>query len=207
MPYKLITAPTEEPVSLLEAKAHLRVDISDDDMLITALITAARQFAETECQRALCTQVWQLVLDAFPGPSLLGIPAGVAYSVPGHAIQLEHPPIQAIASIQYLDMGGSLQTMPNTDWKADLTSAPARITPRFGKIWPITLPEIGAVQVNFTAGYGAATDVPQGIKNWMLLRIGALYENREELIVAPKVTVAELPYVDRLLDPWRVVVM
>ncbi|HND40602.1 MAG TPA: head-tail connector protein, partial [Accumulibacter sp.] len=122
-------APASEPISLSEAKAHLRVDISDDDALITALITAARQFAETECTRALITQQWQLVLDAFPGPSLLGVPYGVPYSIPGHAILLDRPPVQSVESIQYQDMAGDWQTMPSTDYVAELQSAPARITP------------------------------------------------------------------------------
>ena len=197
-------APASEPISLSEAKAHLRVDISDDDTLITALITAARQFAETECTRALITQQWQLVLDAFPGPSLLGVPYGVPYSIPGHAILLDRPPVQSVESIQYQDMAGDWQTMPSTDYVAELQSAPARITPGFRKIWPITLPQIGSVKVNFTAGYGNAAAVPQGIKAWMLIRIATLYENREEVAIMNRGKLEPLPYVDRLLDAYRV---
>ncbi|MBW8067975.1 MAG: hypothetical protein GJU73_11120, partial [Ferrovum sp.] len=72
MPLQLISGPGVEPVSLLEAKAHLRVDIPDDDALITALIVAARMHAETVTRRALIAQSWKLVLDSFPGPTLIG---------------------------------------------------------------------------------------------------------------------------------------
>ena len=205
MPYKLITGPAAEPISLAEAKAHLRVDISDDDTLITALIVAARQYAETECQRVFVTQTWKLVLDAFPGPALQGIPFGQPWTLPGFAIVVDRPPVQTIDSIQYLDMSGTLQTMPVSDYTAELTNAPARITPKFGKIWPITMPQIGAVTVNFTAGYGNAAAVPEGIKAWMKIRIGTMYENREEVALMSRGKIEPLPYVDRLLDGFRVV--
>jgi uncharacterized phiE125 gp8 family phage protein len=67
MPLQLVTAPAGEPITLLEAKQHLRVDVDDDDALIGSLITAARQAAETLTGRQLMTARWRLVLDAFPG--------------------------------------------------------------------------------------------------------------------------------------------
>lgn len=76
MPMQLITPPAGEPVSLQEAKAHLRVDFDDDDGLIQALIAAARQAAETITNRQLMSARWKLVMDSFPGPSLMGVPAG-----------------------------------------------------------------------------------------------------------------------------------
>ena len=67
-----------------------------------------------------------------------------------------------------------------------------------------SLPEIGAVTVNYTAGYGIDTDVPEGIKRWMLLRIGSLYAFREEIVAERSIKVDPMPFFDLLLDPFRV---
>src|SRR5574340_609262 len=119
MPYILTTGPTAEPLSLAEAKLHLRVDIADDDTLISAMISAARQHAEMVMQRQIVAATWKLAMDAFPGPSLIGVPAGVPLSVPGHAVLLNKSPVFAINSIRYLDMASAWQTMPST---ADATA-------------------------------------------------------------------------------------
>jgi hypothetical protein len=205
MPLQLVTPPAEEPVSLLEAKLHLRVDFTDDDALITALISAARQAAETLTGRQIVTARWKLVLDSFPGPSLMGMPAGLSFSLPGHAVLLPKCPVQSVVAIQYLDMAGSLQTMPATDYAVDAACEPARITPVFGKIWPIHLPQIGAVWVTFDAGYGYAASVPEGLKCWIKLRVGSLYAHREEVALINRGKIEPLPFIDGLLDPFKVV--
>lgn len=205
MPLQLVIPPAEEPVSLAEAKLHLRVDFPDDDALIVSLIAAARMAAETLTGRQLVTARWKLVLDSFPGPSLIGVPAGRSFSLPGHAILLPKCPLQSVVSLQYLDMASATQTMPATDYTVDAACEPARITPVFGKIWPIPLPQIGAVWVTFDAGYGTATSVPPGIKSWIKLRVGSLYAHREEVAVMTRGKVEPLPFLDGLLDPYRVV--
>jgi uncharacterized phiE125 gp8 family phage protein len=215
MPYILLTPPAVEPVSLNEAKAHLRVDITDDDTLIGALISAARTHAEMVTQRQFVTATWKLVLDAFPGPSLMGVPSGMPFSMPAHAVQLNKSPVQSVISVKYLDMGGTMQTMPPADYKVDISTEPARITPVFGKIWPVTLPQIGSVEITFTSGYGTLDNstppvwvpqqVPEGIKAWMKIRMATLYENREEIALMSRGKLEPLPYVDGLLDPFRIV--
>ncbi|HDR9185281.1 head-tail connector protein [Burkholderia vietnamiensis] len=155
MPLQLITPPSAEPLTLDEAKLHLRVDINDDDALIGALIAAARDYAEGETHKQIVSARWKQVLDSFPGPSLIGIPYGRPYALPGHAIYLQRAPVIRVVSIQYLDMAGVTQTMPDADYTVDYSSEPVRITPVFGKIWPIPLPQIGAVWINFDAGFAA----------------------------------------------------
>lgn len=206
MGYQLIAGPAGEPVSLAEAKLHLRVDLdmTDDDTLIAALITAARQYGEQITHSSFMTQTWRYVMDSFPGRYLTSVPWGEEFTIPGNAMVLEKGPISAITSINYMDMSGTWQVMPASTYVADPSGHLARITPVFGQIWPIPMPQIASVNVVFTAGYGAASSVPEGIKAWLKMRIGALYENREEFLSGRGVVVAELPFADSLLDPFRI---
>lgn len=200
--------PTSEPVTLAQAKGHLRVDSDNtaDDTLIAMLIGAARRYAESYTGRSFITQGWRLVIDAFPGPGFMGVPWGSPYSLPPQAIQLERGIVQAVSSITYMDMNGAWQTMDPANYVAELSGCPARITPVFGQIWPPTRPQIGSVKVDYTAGYGAGgTNVPEGIRQWILMRVGTLYEQREEIAILQKGKVEQLPYVDQLLDPYNVV--
>ena len=90
MSLSLITPPTVEPVSLAEAKLHLRVDFDDDDALIESLISAARVAAETLTGRQSCTARWIRTLDGFPCSSL----------------QLHRCPVQSVVEISYQDQLG-----------------------------------------------------------------------------------------------------
>ncbi|WP_075795201.1 head-tail connector protein [Massilia putida] len=213
MPFHLVTPPAvdattgiAEPVALSEVKLHLRVDIPDDDALILALISTARQMAETLTNRQLLSATWNLVLDAFPGPSLMGVPAGTPYSLPDHAILIAKGPVQAVQAITYLDMNFDQITMPPQNYVVTSTDDLTRITPIFGQIWQPTLPQIGAVNVQFVAGYGDSTQVPEGIKHWIKLRVDSLYNQRGEVAFA-RGRMDKLPYVDALLDPYRIALL
>lgn len=182
-------APAAEPLSLDEVKLHLRVDddLTDDDPLITLMISACRKEAEKRTARSFITQKWQLVMDALPGgpyPSYATI--GAPHSNPPHAVRFERGPVQSVDSIVYTDMAGVVQTITAPglpDYAIDLSGPVARMTPGFGKIWPIPLPQIGAVKINYTAGYGPnATDVPESVRLWMLAAVQTVYRNRGVLI-------------------------
>lgn len=194
------TPPAAEPVSVDEVKANSRIIDTTDDVNIALLIGAARRYAESLTGRSFITQGWRLVLDGFPP-----------------CIELERGNVQAISSITYRDMAGVTQTVSwaaasngvqrSTDGTlvADLSANPARIAPAFGCVWPIPMPEIGAVVINYTAGYGpAATDVPEGLRHWIQMRVATLYENREEVAILARGKLEPLPFIDRLLDPYSV---
>jgi uncharacterized phiE125 gp8 family phage protein len=188
MAIKLITAPASEPVTLAEAKLHLRVVDSDEDSMITMMISAARLFAESYTNRSLITQTWKWVGDYFP-----------------NELELERGPVQSITNIQYLDMSAASQTVvPATpNYVLALAGDFPRLAPGFGYTWPETLPQIQAVSCTYVAGYGsAASSVPEGIRNWILARVNTMYEQREELAGSTRMTVASIPYFDRLLDPY-----
>jgi uncharacterized phiE125 gp8 family phage protein len=204
MPMQLLTPPAGEPVSLEEAKLHLRVDFNDDDGLIQMLISSARQAAETITNRQFMTARWRMILDSFPGPSLMGVPAGQPFTLPGHAILIPKSPVQSVVAINYLDMASVQQTMPAANYTVDAACEPARITPIFGQIWPIPLPQIGAVSVTFDVGYGDALAVPEGIKSWIKMRVASLYTYREEVVAPSRGRIETLQFVDGLLDPYKV---
>ncbi len=189
MTLKLVTAPAAEPITLTEAKLHLRVEHTVDDDLITALIQAARERAEHLLGRALITQTWARVLDAFPP----------------NEIELGMPPVQSITSVVYIDGDGDSQTMASTDYSLDTTTAPGWLLMAESlSAWPTTLDTANAVTVTFVAGYGASgASVPAAIRAWMKLEIGTLYKHREAIVAG--VSVSDLPggFHERLLDPYR----
>lgn len=183
----LLTAPTAEPVTLAEAKLHCRVDSNDDDALITALIVAARQQAEDQTARALVTQKWRYDLDTFPAAE----------------IDLPLPPLVSVESITYLDNDGVRQPLATSEYSVVINQTPGVGLPAYEKTWPSSRSTPGSVQISFTAGYGAADAVPRAIKQWMLLQVGHWYATRESVNIGNIVN--ELPYVDALLDPYRVI--
>lgn len=184
----LATAPAVEPVTTTEAKSQLRVDFTDDDTLIAALITAARQMVENITRRALVTQTWDLFLDAFPGERFIEIPL---------------PPLQSITSVTYYDDADVVTTFASTSYYVDTKREPGRIVLRDDASWPsATLRGANGVAVRFVAGYGLAVAVPQAIKQATLLIVGDLYEHREN--VSDERQLAALPYgAEYLLWPYR----
>jgi uncharacterized phiE125 gp8 family phage protein len=161
MPLHIISLPSEELISLQEARTHLRLESGEDDY-ITGLIVAARRYCEAFQNRAYVTQAWDLFLDAFPSG----------------CIKVPLPPLQSVTSIKYKDSAGVLQTLESSRYLMDAFSEPGLICLAYGKSWPTTYPEINSVQIRFVAGYGSAADVPQEIKQAILLKIADLYEHR-----------------------------
>ena len=190
MSLKLITGPTLEPITLTETKDHLRVDSTDDDALISALITAVRQNIDGRdgwLGRALMPQTWDYALDTFPADAYLELPLA---------------PVQSITSITYTDTDGAAQTFGSGNYAlgADLDWSP-RVNLGYDKSWPSTRTIPDAVTVRFVAGYANAASVPAPIKAALLMMIGHLYEHRES--VADK-DLSEVPMaVHSLLMPYR----
>ena len=163
MRLKLKTAPTVEPVTLEEAKLHLKVDSGDDNALITALITTARELAERETKRAFITQTWEMILDVAP-----------------HIIEIPKPPLQSAGiSIKVLDSVGEESLVDPDNYMIDASqNSYGRIMPILGSTWPYHR-GFASFIVEFKAGYGnAATDVPEALKQAILMVLGHLYENR-----------------------------
>jgi uncharacterized phiE125 gp8 family phage protein len=180
--------PESEPITLADAKAHLRVDAPDDDAYITALITAARQWVEQMANLCLIEQTVVERFDSFP--------------VYGY-FTLAKAPVLDVASIEYTDTNGDVQTWAATEYDVDTVSKPARIMPKFGKTYPFTRVSLAPVSITYTAGFGdEAADVPAPIIHAMKLLVGEMYENRQSLTneqVAPKRGALE-----KLLDNYRV---
>jgi uncharacterized phiE125 gp8 family phage protein len=163
VPTKLFTAPTEEPLSLAEAKAQCRVDDELDDAELLRFIKAARLHVEKRLGQQLCTATLRLYLDRFKS----------------RVIELAMPPLIAVSSVKYYDLAGELITMSPAAYDVDNVDKPGRIAPSYGNFWPVTLPGLNKVVIEYTAGYGAAADVPENIKHALRLIVGEWYIHRE----------------------------
>ena len=185
MTFVVSVEPTVEPVTLEEAKTHLRVEHTYDDTEITSMIIAARKQAELNLSRYIITQTVDAYYDRFQSC-------------------FELPPLQSVTSITYLDSNGDSQTLAASQYVVDDKSIPARITPAYGVSWPSTYDQTNAVSIKFVAGYGLAADVPENIKSWIKLQVAEYYEVRNPVVVGTTASEVPRPYVDGLLDSERV---
>lgn len=182
----LLSAPASEPVTLAQAKLHLRIDHEEeDDYLNDIIIPSARQRVERETHRALISQQWRLTLDAFPDG----------------AVHVPLPPLISVDAITYLDPDGDSQTLSSALYRVVTTGSPGRIVPTYGYYWPSTRDIAGAVTVDYTAGYAS---IPGAIISAILLLVGHLYENREAVTIAEAGSALPLS-VQWLLEPYVVV--
>jgi hypothetical protein len=172
--YRELSTPSIEPVSLDQAKLHLRVDIDDDDDYISALIIAARQLIEKTTHRAIFNRKMILTLDYFPWPGWGSTTGSTAHDYFLHAyfrgltIRLPFPAAVSVDSLTYLANDGvTVETIPPSNYTVDLISEPARISPVPGFTWPYQQSYIpGQVRVNFTAGtYELAVTEPFTVPN------------------------------------------
>ncbi len=177
--FKRLTGPAVEPVTRDEAKAWSRIDTDYDDLVVDSLIKRAREHCEAITQRQFITATYALVMDGFPTwfrPDVYR----VTERREGTDILLPAPPLVSVQSITYLDGTGATQTVAAADYVVSTYDDPGRIALASGKTWPLTLDQINAVTVAYTAGYGdTAASVPESIKLAMLLLVSHFYENRE----------------------------
>ena len=155
----LVTAPTEEPITLAEARAFLRLPAdatgdsslqAEENSLVNRLIAAARRQGETVSERSFVTTTWRLKLNAFPAS--------------GEPIRLPRPPLISVSSITYIAVDGTSTTLTSTLYSAITSGEVGEVWEAYGESWPSTRDQQDAVTVNYTAGYGAQSALPEDLK-------------------------------------------
>lgn len=154
-------------VTLAEAKAHLRVDISDEDALIDAMLTAATVYVEKQAGTFFVRRTATLKLDHAPTDVVLELPGGKNNNVDGVAIE-------------YIDANGATQIWSGSNYQVDYDSVPGRISPNPDKTWPaVGEGYINSFSVTYTPGIAAdVSEVPKLAKQAVLLVVDHWYRNR-----------------------------
>ena len=159
----LLNPPAVEPLTLAEAKAYLRVEHDDDDDLIETLIASARTELESKTKRALITQQWRVVLDAWP---------------PDGRIAVTPAPLREVVAARVYDQDNIAHVLDTEAFVVDTAAAPGVI----GFVpWAIAVPgrAVAGIELDIECGYGdAASDVPEPLRQAVRLLLAHAYENR-----------------------------
>jgi uncharacterized phiE125 gp8 family phage protein len=170
------TQPAVEPVTLSEAKAHLRVDTTADDAYISSLISAAREWCEQYLDRSLVHTQWVMRFDKFPPDGTMDI-------------ELPRPPMAtsgtaAAVALTFTYENGTTATYSTASYRVDRDGVPGTVKTLYGQTWPPHLQDDNAISVTWWGGYGASgTNVPAAIRHAMLMLVGFWYENRSTVLV------------------------
>lgn len=192
MRFEISVAPSVEPVTVEEAKLHCRIEVADDDALVTALISEARVNVEKFLNRSLITQTIKASYDLKDNPTLR------------NGIYLPFAPVSAIVAVRRYLADNSAEVFESSNYRlsGDL------VVLNEGKAWPTLVREFDALEVEYQAGYGAAgSNVPGPIKLAIKILVAHYYESREAagdpVIAEAKGSV--IPFgVQQILMPFRI---
>jgi uncharacterized phiE125 gp8 family phage protein len=179
--------PVVEPVSLADAKTHLRVDTESDDDHILALISSAREWCENYTQRTFIHTQWTMTFDTFPWE-----------------IELPRPPV-AVASgntattITYAMETGGTATLATSQYRVDRTAEPGVIRTVYAGTWPSHLLDRNSISVTWWGGYGEdGGKVPKVVRSAILMLVAYWYERR---LAADQIASNAVPFgVSSMLD-------
>lgn len=162
--WQITVEPATEPITTAEAKAHLRVDFSDEDTYIDTLIVSARRYCEAYCNRVFITQTWRQNESEWKDPILLKV-----------------NPVISVTSLKYYDTNEAQQTITDnsSNYQKDLNSDVAKIYDGLVNTFPAIGDTINPIEIVTVCGYGAASDVPDDIKHAIKFMVSYFYENRE----------------------------
>lgn len=153
--------PEIEPVSLDDAKAHLRITHDADDDAIAALIKTARQICEEHTGLALITRDCRLYLDQWPK----------------HALSLPKPPLVHVAAVNVYDAGGDAAVFPAASYAVDTAGRPGRI--EMTGVPPTPRLPLSGIEIEFSAGFrDTPDDVPPSLREGIKRLVAHLYMNR-----------------------------
>jgi uncharacterized phiE125 gp8 family phage protein len=162
MSLQVIVPPTEEPVTLEEARASSATgypDVSDAQLL--GMIKSARIRLERYLGRAIAEQTLALHLPCFPY---------------GGIVLTWASPLQTIEDFSYRPYGGGaiIGLEEDIDYLVDPYAEPAIVYPVGSGAWPTTAPHPSALSVTYVAGW-PPDEVPEPIKGAILgeIAIGA----------------------------------
>lgn len=151
------TGPGDDPVTLAEAKAKLRLTGTTHDEELTRQLKAATELTEQATARAIITQSYTVYLDKFPEDPIL----------------LHRKPIQSVTSIKYQDEDDVQQTLASSVYIFDQHRR--EITLDYNQTWPNVLEQRNAIEILYVAGYGDASAVPSAIKEAVLCLTAAMF--------------------------------
>jgi len=182
-----LTPPATEPVTLAQAKVHLRVDTDTDDTYIGSLITAAREYCEAYCDETFLHTQYRMTLDSFPTE-----------------IELPRPPMATSGTVTSVSITFTLEnqstaTLATNEYRIDRAAMPGVLRTTYNGSWPSHLLDYNAVTVTWFGGKGSeGSAVSQRVKNAILWLVAYWYERR---MAADGIAMTEVPYgVKSLLD-------
>ena len=178
----ITTQPILEPVTVTETKQFMRVDIADDDDLISDLIVTARQLCEEYTRRKFISTTVTLSLDGFPSSEndvwWNGVRDGALSQFYGFArcIKLPFAPVSSVASITTYNPANTPAVLSSSAYRLDTGG---NVMLNDDALWPTDLRNRDAVRIAYVAGYGASASlVPSPIKHAIKLTAAAMYDDR-----------------------------